>query len=130
MIRGGRVVVTKNKGPIHSNSPEGKMAIKIFGTDVEFPIGYGSNYPKVNGDSKNRHAEARGIQAFIHGDINIVYGQDEVRQACSHYSCGGINPNWGCAGKITQHNVTSITGFAQNHNGRIKRQYVSNLWYL
>ena len=128
--QGGRVVVTKNGGPVRADSPAGQMAIKIFGPDVEFPSGRGSNYPKINGDPDNRHAEARGIQAFIHGDTNIVFGKDEVRQACSHYSCGSTNLNQGCAGKITQHNVTPITDFAQMHNGKIGRPYVSNLWYL
>ncbi|MDE7431137.1 MAG: RHS repeat-associated core domain-containing protein [Lachnospiraceae bacterium] len=128
--QGGRVVVTKNGGPVRADSPAGQMAIKIFGPDVEFPSGRGSNYPRVNGDPRNRHAEARGIQAFIHGDTSIVFGKDEVRQACSHYSCGSTNPNRGCAGKITQHNVTPITDFAQAHNGRIGRSYISNLWYL
>lgn len=34
------------------------------------PSGRGSNYPRINGDPDYRHAEARGIQAFIEGDVN------------------------------------------------------------
>ncbi|MDE7272602.1 MAG: hypothetical protein K2N95_06000 [Lachnospiraceae bacterium] len=123
--QGGRVVVTKNGGPVRSDSPAGQMAIKIFGPDVEFPSGRGSNYPKVNGDPKNRHAEARGMQAFIHGDTNITFDSGEVRQACSHYACSV------CSQKQQNHGIENITDKTKplNYNN-IGRPYVSDLWQL
>lgn len=106
------------------------MAKQIFGSDVELPSGRGSNYPRISGDTANRHAEARGIQAFIGGDTGIRFSDGEVRQACSHYACGNPTTGTGCAGKIETHNVNSVTGYKVDHGGVIGRQFVSDLWIL
>lgn len=109
------------------------MARQIFGPDVEFPTGRGSNYPRLFGDPDNRHAEARGIQAYIGGDTSRVFANGEIRQACSHYACGDPDPisGYGCAQKIDRHNVNNITGFAiDQEKVQIGRDYVSDLWNL
>lgn len=127
----GRVVLTMNRGPVHLDSPAGQMAIKIFGGNVQMPSGKGSNYKRIDGDPDYRHAEARGIQAFINGDIDKVFGNNEVRQACSHYACGYVEDGIGCAAKIEHHNVTNVTGYAENNDVyKIGRSYVSDLWEL
>ena len=130
----GRVVITKNGGPIRPNTAAGRMAIKIFGQDVEMPSGRGSNYPRIGLDMDNKHAEARAIQAYIHGDTTIRFNDGDVRLACSHYSCGEFITNTGegkgCTYKLNVHNVLNITGLAQDNNKKIGRNYVSNLWEL
>ena len=130
----GRVVLTKNGGPVRLDSPAGQMAIKIFGGNVQMPSGKGSNYKRVNGDTDYRHAEARAIQAFIQGDLSIKFNTNEVRLACSHYSCGYFNNDTGngkgCTLKIHTHNIKNITESAQDHNDRIGRTYVADLWEL
>ncbi len=130
----GRVVITKNGGPIRLNSAAGQMAIRIFGDDVEMPVGRGSNYPRIGDILDHRHAEARAIQAFIHGDTSIRFNDGEARLACSHYSCGWVDRNTGvgsgCTFKLYIHNVLNVTGSAQDHRDRIGRTYVSDLWEL
>lgn len=117
----GRVVVTKNKGPVRPDSAAGRMAIMIFGDGVELPYGYGSNYPiKIS----NAHAEARGIQAFIKGDVDAKFNY-EVRQACSHYSCDD------CSDKQDLHQIKNVTGTKkENKKKKIGRDYVLDLWNL
>jgi len=109
----GQVIVTRNRRPVRENSQAGQMATQIFGSNVIFPVGYGSNYWRIGGDTTNRHAEARGIRAVINlvypeyanaraGDVDtgsIRFGENAVRQACSHYACGNPNQGTGCAGK-------------------------------
>ncbi len=130
----GRVVVTKNGGPIRPNTAAGQMAIKIFGNNVEMPAGRGSNYLRINGDPDYRHAEARAIQAFVQGDTSIRFNTGEVRLACSHYACGYVNKDTGigkgCTLKLYNHNVKNVTGSAQNNSNKIGRTFLSNLWEL
>lgn len=113
----GRVVVTKNKGPVRPESKAGQMAIKIFGEGVELPYGKGSNYPS---NVSNAHAEARGIQAYINGDTTADFNYT-VRQACSHNSCEK------CSKKQADHHVRNITGTKEDKK-KIGRDYVSDLW--
>ena len=112
---------------------------------MKFPSGYGSNYWRIGGDTTNRHAEARGIRGVINvvfpeyvdarvGDVDVEsirFGENgvgQVRQACSHYSCGDSNAGTGCAGKISRHGIHNVTDFAEQHDNKIGRDYVPNLW--
>lgn len=143
----GQVIVTKNGGPVRADSQAGQMAIQLFGSNVELPAGRGSNYWRIGGDTENRHAEARGIRAVINlvypeyrnaaaGDVDvgsIRFGENgvgQVRQACSHYACGNPDTGAGCAGKISRHGIHNVTDFARDHNDKIGRGYVPNLWLL
>lgn len=118
----GRVVVTKNGGPIRADSLAGQMATKIFGPDVELPSGRGSNYSRILDNIANRHAEARGIQAFLTGNSE-AYFNETVKQACSHNSCVR------CGDKQKTHGIYNVTGVVgQRGVVTIGREYVENLW--
>ena len=118
--KGDIILSAKNSKPLDDAIAK---AYELFGEEnVTVVSGKGKHYDargkQLNEGALVKHSEVRGIQ-----QVKIMNGTAEgAKQFCSHYSCRS------CAEIQSLEGVMNYTGLAEDHDGKISRNYSNPLY--